>query len=119
MDIGVFSAIAQREGQPYYMFEICRLYYGESCSEKGRHIVSKLLTSKVCRKLTNFYKFEESRPDLLFFLKDDILEIGEPKLISRTRELPVFIGNLRLAVYSVIVIYGKLETNPNMLHPDH
>lgn len=101
------------------MFEICRLYYGESCSEKGRHIVSKLLTSKVCRKLTNFYKFEESRPDLLFFLKDDILEIGEPKLISRTRELPVFIGNLRLAVYSVIVIYGKLETNPNMLHPDH
>lgn len=108
-----FSAIARREDQPYYVFEINELYSDMTNSERERHIVSKLMIGKGYYRLAMFYRFEENRSELPFFLSNDIFEFVDPKPISEVKQLIGFLNSLRSTKDSIFDGWQKTIPNEN------
>ena len=105
-DLIAFSAIARREVNPYFVFEIDELYSGEKRADLSREIVSGELVGFGYGRLDAYYRLMESMGREPYFLPGNILQYAEKTVSKEEKALLNFLNELQVTAKECHPRYG-------------
>lgn len=111
-DLLAFSAIARREVQPYYVYEIDELYSEERRGELDRFVIHKDLIGYGYGKCFDFYNLVEQLGEQPFCVPDDLLSYAVPKPSEEEVALFKFLSGLESVAEECAPKFGTV-TKPN------
>lgn len=112
-DLVRFSAIARREKNPYYIYEVEELYSEEPHNDFERQLINSALVRNGYTKLFYFYQLIKSRSSVPFYIPDDLLSYAQGGYTKTDLEFLRFLSGLTSSAETCTYGLGKSIPNVN------